>query len=622
MSTTLPIYPNSRPTTSSDSVFTWVPGLSVNKVMPSASKQSSGWAVSEKPPAQWFNGLFGATAEWLTFLDTFTTEFSYGSTDKIGIGYKSLYNALGSMNNVLAIGNEAGEDSNVHNTTLIGHEAGKGATGGDITAVGYAAGKGAAGDSTFVGSRAGNGSTCTNSVAIGDSAANGNDSNYSIYVGFQSGQYGEGVRNVCMGTNAGFSAESSYCVFIGDQTGSNAGDSNPIENTILIGTNHSTSKSVISSRTVSIGRSSLGVNASARATADDTICIGFEAMDAITSGSDSVVIGSAAAKSVTVVTRSVILGYTAYENAEAGNQDIVAIGFAAGRSLKTGSSSSILIGDYAGSNAKGSDLILIGAGSGSTNDTENCIGIGTAVMQGASTSISFSGDTHTIAIGQSAMLNADCIEDTVAIGYFSAQVAASKNSVFIGSLSGQDSGEVTSNELTGVVGIGYSAAKGNNSNYGIFIGNNAGKQDVVTTASNIKSDIIAIGSDALSFTSDADVIVGEGSVFIGKWAGRNWTPPSGISDATWNSDFNNYSILEISGDNGSNFLEGYRYPQVSSMSLLRTMCPVAVGNKTASQRSTFDSQWGGASVAIGAIVYDNDALWVYTASGWKSVALT
>jgi len=57
------IYPNNRPASSADSVFNWMPGASGSKIMPSAGKQTTGWGVGERPPAQYFNGLFGAISQ-------------------------------------------------------------------------------------------------------------------------------------------------------------------------------------------------------------------------------------------------------------------------------------------------------------------------------------------------------------------------------------------------------------------------------------------------------------------------------------------------------------------------------------------------------------------------------
>ena len=37
---------------------------------PGAGKEASGWAVSERPPAQWWNWILGAIGDWLTWSET------------------------------------------------------------------------------------------------------------------------------------------------------------------------------------------------------------------------------------------------------------------------------------------------------------------------------------------------------------------------------------------------------------------------------------------------------------------------------------------------------------------------------------------------------------------------
>ena len=37
---------------------------------PGAGKEASGWAVSERPPAQWWNWILGAIGDWLSWSET------------------------------------------------------------------------------------------------------------------------------------------------------------------------------------------------------------------------------------------------------------------------------------------------------------------------------------------------------------------------------------------------------------------------------------------------------------------------------------------------------------------------------------------------------------------------
>lgn len=76
---------------------------------PAAGKKDIGWAVAEKPPAQWKNWLLLQTYNWLVWLDAFESEaHTWSATQTFGVGI-SVSNSTLNTRAIYGIGNGSAE---------------------------------------------------------------------------------------------------------------------------------------------------------------------------------------------------------------------------------------------------------------------------------------------------------------------------------------------------------------------------------------------------------------------------------------------------------------------------------------------------------------------------------
>lgn len=210
--------------------------------------------------------------------------------------------------------------------------------------------------------------------------------------------------------------------------------------------------------------------------------VGYQAANALTTGSISVAVGYQALKSVTTGHSNVALGYQAMYNTFTGVSESVAIGRLAQR--KSIASGNISIGYFAHySLTSGSSNIAIGNQAGYSQTTGNsnvCIGI--ASFDAATTA------SNSVAVG------------TRALG---ANTTASANHAF-----GYEALE-SNTTGTGNTGTGYQALNLNTTgNDNTAVGYQAG--DSITTGSNCTC--IGNGADASSATATNEITLGNSSV--------------------------------------------------------------------------------------------------------------
>ena len=67
---------------------------------PGAGKEASGWAVSERPPAQWWNWLLGAIGDWLTWSETSIDDLEDAGSKVLGSIATSTGTSVGSVEGV------------------------------------------------------------------------------------------------------------------------------------------------------------------------------------------------------------------------------------------------------------------------------------------------------------------------------------------------------------------------------------------------------------------------------------------------------------------------------------------------------------------------------------------
>jgi hypothetical protein len=311
----------------------------------------------------------------------------------------------------------------------IGYDAGKNNTGIDAITIGRGAGTDNTGNGAIsIGPGAGMKNAGGNNIAIGNSAGKSSVGNDSIAIGTLAGNIYQQSESVAIGSNAGYSNQQSASVAIG----SNAGYNNQQADAVAIGT----LAGYTDQQSASVA---IGSNAGYNNQQAEAVAIGLNAGNS-SQGGDSVAIGTDAG------------------NSSQGN-------------------GSIAIGGGAGCTDQGINSIAIGGSAGNTGQGINSIAIGSAA--GANTL-----GRESIAIGYLAAINANAIDNIIAIGPYAAANVLTTGIVAIGDHAG------FSSLGTNSIAIGnYACNDGNNSNNSIAIGNYAGW-------SNIGSNSIAIGAQA------------------------------------------------------------------------------------------------------------------------------
>ena len=288
------------------------------------------------------------------------------SEGNVAIGHSALKGTLGGAAapyNV-AIGYQAGSNTNSSSSVYIGYYAGQAANGTGNTVVGPQAGRSmTAGNTmnTFIGYDAGRYSNVSDVIAIGRLAAGAatrtSGSSYSINIGEEAGYYGAAqAYNICIGYKAGRGSASTTSALAAN---------------VYIGLNS--------------GRYTT--------TAQYNVCSGYGAGTNLTTGSNSVLSGYQAGSNITTSQKNVCIGSQSGSALTAqGNNTFV--GPDSGRNAACGNS--VLVGTSAGYSASGNSNVVVGYASGNNS--------------------SFSGGFNTILGGNAGTTNTTGTFNTV-IGY-------------------------------------------------------------------------------------------------------------------------------------------------------------------------------------------------------------
>ena len=222
----------------------------------------------------------------------------------------------------------------------------------------------------------------------------------------------------------------------------------------------------------------------------------------------TVLIGNYAGNNAGSLSYDVGIGSWALHSASTGTGYNIAIGDQSGRNLGFGSGRNVLIGSQSGENLTGTSNVMIGDYAG-----QNVIGTGNV---GIGKNTSNTPGNYNIAIGEGAGYvgsgddgvaighNTPIHTETIAIGAQASGGSITDNSVFVGHGAGTFSSSLANSADNAVV-IGHEAAKESMCDYSVIIGKNAGQS--------------AVGSLGLPY-----------SVAIGYNAGYNLMGALGLSD--------------------------------------------------------------------------------------------
>jgi hypothetical protein len=263
----------------------------------------------------------------------------------------------GPTSNVVAIGIEAGYDTQAIDAVAIGTTAGRTDQGTNSVAIGR---------------KAGSTSQGANSVAIGRTAAGTSQGASSVAVGQNSGTSSQGGNSVAIGNGAGLQSQGNGCVAIGFLAGSSsqhgdsvaiglqAGESNQRTNSVAIGSFAGCCNQNASSVAVGINAGKSNQQSNATAVGQD-------------SGKSQQGVGCVA------------VGVSAGNNSQGNNA--VAIGNTAGFDDQGDNSVAIAIG--AGYCNQGGNAIAIGTNCGRSNQAfgATCIGVGAGEINCAAYSV-------------------------------------------------------------------------------------------------------------------------------------------------------------------------------------------------------------------------------------------
>ncbi len=484
----------------------------------------------------------------------------------IFIGHNAGKNNNNIAGNLLAIGIDAGSDSNVSGSMLFGREAGKNLSGSYNIALGYQSmknqtvGAGLAVGNVLIGHHSGlNITSGSRSVGIGGGNPTGSRGVLSSItsqtdntaIGYLSGQQVQSSANTLVGSLSGSSINLGS-----DNTmiGFNSGSSTTLgSNNVSLGSNSFISNSSGNNNT-SIGTKSgynnitgnnqvvVGNEAGYNNTGSGIVAIGNKAGRSNTSANNNIFIGNESglgSSSILTGESNIMVGYQSGYNTSSGQQNIL-IGEQSGYSLTT-ASKNVMIGDKSGySLTTGNQNVFIGSeqvGYNSTIATDN-------VFIGYNSGYENKTGNRNLFFGSQAAINSVSGSDNICMGNLAgfSSINASYN-IYIGSNSG------FRNNGIGNIAIGYNSASTQSSTNTvtfdnvICIGNQSGLNNKV-------SNLIAIGSNSSSnnedglgnisigFNANSSNISGNNNIAIGNNAGQNSLSNSNIFIGS-NSGLNN-----------------------------------------------------------------------------------
>mgnify|MGYP003148927940 CR=1 FL=1 len=367
-------------------------------------------------------------------------------------------------------------------------------------------------------------------IAIGSSACEALKSNnanigigYKALTSIDSGEH----YNIAIGHEAMKNvddADADYNIAIGFQALEGGGDTKA--HNIAIGVLALDSSASAVSNVIAIGSEVMRGDMTGGA-ANNTVGIGYLALNALTTGAGNVAVGMSAGKAITSGSSNTFVGAYCGDDLQTSNQN-TAMGYAALGAVAGGNNTAMGYG--AGQGNTGADNTFLGYQAGDVNTGSYNVVVGSGALGGA-TSVD-----KTVAIGNQALFSAndDSANGTVAIGwaagYYSVPTgtAATAGNTIIGYSAGTDTGTdtgLTTGIQTTVVGhqalgsngganitgndntvMGYRAGYEINSSAhsNTFIGSQAGN----TTTTGTENTIVGYNCEAQDGTATNQVVIG------------------------------------------------------------------------------------------------------------------
>jgi hypothetical protein len=342
---------------------------------------------------------------------------------------------------------------------------------------------------------------------------------FETSLGFEAGANTTGTDNTFIGYQAGKTNTSGTDnTAVGYQAGTALTTGS---NNVAIGSG-ALDAATTGGRNVAIGLDAMGLGV-ATAASGDNIAIGYQAGNAITSGTLNILLGQSAGLGITTGAGNIAIGVGALDNSTAPSGAIAIGGGAIGSGVHTGQRN-IAIGDTSGwALSSGESNVLLGyrAGFAVTTGSQN-IAIGPDVLDAATTG------GRNIAIGSAAMgLGvATAVEgDNIAIGFQAGyDLTSGTDNILLGEVAGSN---ITTGTTNVAIGLG-ALLQGTTGSNNVAIGN--GALDAATTGGrNIAIGQDAMGSGVATAASGDNIAIGyqagfavtsgTDNIFIGETAG-------------------------------------------------------------------------------------------------------
>ena len=431
----------------------------------------------------------------------------------VAVGYQAMRNASGASSSV-AIGYQAAVANDLtgdYNTT-IGAYAGYNLTSAPHTVLlGFKAGYATTtqGYNVFIGSQAASGATSVNnSVVIGREAmsAGAAEGDYNVVIGSLAGQdTTSAANNVLVGAYAGNSLTTQgYNTVVGTFAGQNTTSTDSVYLGYNSGYNLTANKNVM------VGRNAGTSNASTN-DAENSVGIGYYALNAIQDGHYNVAIGSEALRTATSAGSTVAIGESALGLTTTGSFN-VAVGRKTLYNNTIGEYNTAVGHEALNKNVDGDNNTAIGYNALYTLEPSNGAGANTAVGMNAGR-LATTG-TGNVFMGYNAAYNITDTVDNVIIGKLAGEDNNENYNVFIGSEAAMNATSVASSVAIGRQAMGVGAAQGNDN---VAIGYRS-MYDLTTGVENV-----AVGHFSLPniTTGYANVSVGRNSLNSNSLSSRN-----------------------------------------------------------------------------------------------------
>ena len=483
----------------------------------------------------------------------------------VSSGVRSLAGTFAAVSESVAIGYEAGTNSQAGQVTFVGSEAGRANTAVGSISVGYQSGytQTSGARNTNIGYQAGYSvSTSSSNTHIGYQAGRYHNTPGNVLIGEYAGssaawalvggtvvgqnaglrlQYGDGItaigRYAAQGVT-GTQGARQGCTFVGEYSGSyaNSNFNTVVGSFALYGVNNVSNPN----KTVAVGYEA----AYAVTTGDQNTAVGYQAGKTITTGNNITVIGHQAEPSSATATNEITLGdanITALRipGLQSGASDGDVLTFASGTGLITlqaaggggasslNSLSDVLIdtaSEYVGTipaglsgNPQGNTTLGISAGLDLTTGTQNTL-IGNLAGENITTQF---GNT---ALGYQAGSTQNAESFNTYIGNQAGRDHIGAQSVFVGSATRVFSAGQNAN---GVTAVGYGAGDSKVGNFSTAIGYSAGGeasgQETVYVGRDAGKVNLSTGHISIGYQSGFSQTSGLGNVNIGYKAGYSNT---------------------------------------------------------------------------------------------------